>query len=278
MKRFFQALPILCTLLLVGLGAFMPRIASLAFDRQLKNDVVVLENKSISLALEQEANFFETLELFGSGTSQVELSEGYHMKLADARAAAVAARMHLTGSGAADKALEVTPVLITGRSTPGLSGIFWHCVWSSTFTNAMGESRAIKEVLWLDDQSGRVVSFSGLADWSDLSAYDSLFPQSAVDVTEYLRLHYPVDTVKLALTEEDTPGLSSYPVDTTVSIASEERETYTYEDASKQFTITEYAPKQFTITLTKSQNGQSETYTIPMRMANGRLSFNEMLF
>lgn len=278
MKRFFQAMPILCTLLLVGLGAFMPRIASLALDRQLKTDVAVLENKSISLALEQEADFFRTLELFSSGTSQVELSEGYYMKLADAQAAAAAARIQLTGSGAADKAFEVTPMLITSRSTPGLSGIFWQCVWSSTFTNTTGESSAIKEVLWLDDQSGRVVSFSGLADWSGLSAYDSLFPQSAVDVAEYFRQHYPVDTVKLGLTEEDTLGPPPYPVDTTAFFAVEETESDTDEDASKQFTITEYAPKQFTITLTKNQNGQSETYTIPMRMANGRLSFNEMLF
>lgn len=269
MKRYFQAMPMLCTLLLVGLGAFMPRIASRALDRQLQNDVAVLENKSISLALEQEADFFEALELFSSGASQVELSEGYHMKLTDAQAAAVEARMHLTGSDAANKALEVTPVLITSRSTPGLSGIFWHCVWSNTLTDTTGESISIKEVLWLDDQSGRVVSFSGLADWSDLTAYDNLFPQSAVDVAEYFRQHYPVDTVKLALAEEETPGPSSYHVDTTVSIA---------KDASEQFTITEYAPKQFTITLTKNQNGQSETYTIPMRMANGQLFFNEMLF
>lgn len=241
MKRFFQTVPILCTLLLVGLGAFMPRIASLVLDRQLEHDVALLENQSISLSLEQGANFFQTLELFGGVTSQVELSEGYRMKLADAAAAAVEVRMHLTASGASEEGPKVTPVLITSRSTPGLSGIFWRCVWSDTSADKPERSIRLEEVLWLDDQSGQLVSFSGLADWSSLSAPNSLFPQSAVDVAEYCRQNYPVDTVKLALADEDDPGL-------------------------------------FTITLTKSQNGQAETYSIPMRIADGWIFFHEMPF
>lgn len=242
MKRFFQAIPIFCTLLLVVLGAFLPRIASLALDRQLENDVSLLENQSISLAFEQGADFFQTLELFGSAASQVELSEGYRMKLADAEAAAVEVRMHLAASGAAVEGPKVTPVLITSRSTPGLSGIFWRCVWSDASADQLAGSIRLEEVLWLDDQSGRLVSFSGLVELSSLSTPNSLFPQSAVDAAEYCRQYYPVDTAKLALTDENDPD------------------------------------GQFTITLTKGQNGQDETYTIPMRIADGWLFFNEMPF
>lgn len=241
MKRFYQAVPILCTLLLVGLGAVMPRIASLVLDRQLEHDVALLENQSISLSLEQGADFFQTLELFGGVTSQVELSEGYRMKLADAEAAAVEVRMHFAASGASEKGPKVTPVLIASRSTPSLSGIFWRCVWSNTSTNGLEGCVSLEEVLWLDDQSGQMVSFSGFADWPSLSAPDSLFPQSAVDVAEYCRQYYPVDTVKLALTDEADPG-------------------------------------QFTITLTKSQNGKDVSYSVPMRIADGWISFHEMPF
>lgn len=241
MKRFFQAAPILCTLLLVGLCAFMPRIASLALDRQLEHDVALRENQSISLALEQEADFFQTLELFGSVTSQVELSEGYHMKLADAEAAGVEALMSFAASDVTYENLEVTPVLITSKSIPGLSGIFWRCVWSGTAVDQPGGSIRLEKVLWLDDQSGSMVSFSGLVEWSSLSAPDSLFPQLALDVAEYCRKSYPVDTVKLALTDEDTPGL-------------------------------------FTITVMKSQNGKDVSYSIPMRIADGWIFFNEMPF
>lgn len=241
MKRLFQAVPFLCTLLLIGLGAFMPRLASLALDRQLENNVVLLENQSISLTLEQGTDFFETLELFSSVASQVELSGGYRMKPEDAEAAAVEARMHFEASGAADEGPKVTPVLITSRSTPGLSGIFWRCVWSDPSANGQEVSIRLEEVLWLDDQSGNMVSFSGQVEWSSLSVPNSSFPQSAVDVAEYCRQSYPVDTVKLALTDEDTPEL-------------------------------------FTISLTKSRNGQVETYSIPIRIADGWLFFNEMPF
>lgn len=241
MKRFFQVAPILCTLLLVGLGAFMPRIASLTLDRRLENDVVLLENQSISLALEQGADFFQTLELFGSVTSQVELSGGNRMMPVDAKAAAVEALMSFAASDVTYGSLEVTPVLITSKSIPGLSGIFWRCVWSGTTGDRPEESIGLEKVLWLDDQSGKMVSFSGLVEWSSLSAPNSLFPQLAVDVAEYCRQYYPVDTVKLALTEEDDLGL-------------------------------------FTITLMKGQNGQVETYSIPMRITDGWLFFNEMPF
>lgn len=254
MKRFFQAVPILCTLLLVGLGAFMPRIASLALDRQLAHDVALLENQSISLALEQGADFFQTLELFRSVTSQVELSEGYRMKLADAEAAAVEIRMRLAASSAAYESPEVTPVLITSKSIPGLSGVFWRCIWRDTFNDAPNTSAGaqavlgpedqsgagVQEVLWLDDQSGEMVSFFGLVEWSSLSAPDSLFPQ-ALDVAEYCRQSYPVDTVKLALTNEDKPD------------------------------------GQFTLTLIKSQDGHEEQYVIPVCIADKWLYFNDTM-
>lgn len=237
MKRFFQAVPIFCTLLLVGVGAFMPRLASLAQDQQLENHVSLLNNQSISLALEQETDFLQTLKLFGSVTSQVELSVGNRMKSADAEAAAVEALMSFAAPDVTYGSLEVTPMLLTSKSIPGLSGIFWRCVWSDTTIKQPEESIRLDNVLWLDDQSGKMVSFSGVADWSGLSTP----PQLAVDVAEYCRQSYPVDTVKLALTDEDDLGL-------------------------------------FSITVTKSQNGRDVSLVIPMRFLDGWLFFNEMPF
>lgn len=230
MRRIFQAVPILFALLLLDLGAFMPQLAALAVDQRLDNNVMLLENEDFSFALEQGTDFFQTLALFGGGHSQVELSEGYRMNVGDAAAAAVDVRMRLAIFDTAYESPEVTPMLITSRSTPGLSGVFWRCVWR--------DSMDTPDVLWLDDQSGQMVSFTGRVGQFTISASDTVFPQSAVNAAEYCRLNYPVDAVKLALTNEDDPD------------------------------------GRYTVALLKSQDGQDQTHLISARLVDGWLYFN----
>ena len=71
-----RALPVLLTVLVVAVGACIPLFASAALDRQLEHETKRWEDTSVSLVLSQEGDFFQTLELFRSDHSQVELSEG----------------------------------------------------------------------------------------------------------------------------------------------------------------------------------------------------------
>ena len=63
MRRFKQFLPVLGTLLVLALGAAMPRLALLAMDGRMEQETTQLTNTGISLTLTQEADLFRALAL-----------------------------------------------------------------------------------------------------------------------------------------------------------------------------------------------------------------------
>lgn len=234
MKKLFKAVPVLCTLLLLGLGAWMPGLAAVAFDWQLATDRKILENQNISLTLTQEADFFQTLELFRGGHSLVELTEGFRMTGQEVETVAQEVRQALMVF-AADEAFGtplVRPMLLTSNEVPGLSGVFWLCIWGSE------ESPESPGVLWLDDQSGLMVYYSGPVGWSSLSSTGIVFEEGAMQASEYCRQRYPVKNVELAL-ESDSAINGTY-----------------------------------SLTLLRERDGQEESLKIPLRLREGWLDFN----
>lgn len=203
MRRAVRLLPVLCTLLLVGLGAGMPRLAALALDRGLAREVSQREAPSVSLELLQDADFFHTLELFQRRTSQIQLSEGYRMTAEEAAQAAQAILADLGAGAPADAVPEAIPYLFSDADTQNTSGVFWRCAWDSG-------GKAEAQLLWLDDQTGMMVGFQGAFRGTVLDEKYAVFQEPATAVAEYCRLNYPVETVKLALESSDN-YLAAYP-------------------------------------------------------------------
>lgn len=196
MKRNAGRIPIICTLLLLGLGFQMPRLAAAVFDHRLAGEVTPMENAGVSLTLAQEADFFQTLALFAEAPTQIVLQEGYRMTAETAQDAAVNIMAALGNADAAKVSPEVMPLLLSSRSTPGLSGVFWRCQWDGKDGD--------QEALWLDDQSGRMVSARYRAlprtsvSGSAMAVSTDEIQMAAERILAYCREHYPVSTVGLA--------------------------------------------------------------------------------
>lgn len=190
MKQLNRIGPVLGTLLLLALGANMPRLASAALDHSLGQELIQRENGSASLALATKTDFFQTLQIFQSRYAQVELPEGYHLTAQEAEAAAIEAVLELGMSGTVYETPEVTPVLLTSKEGADLSGVFWHCAWVGT--------DGAPEVLWLDDQSGTMVSFQLKVGSTMTYVSKDIVPDEVVETAEFCRLNYPVDNAILA--------------------------------------------------------------------------------
>lgn len=239
MKRFARFFPVLCTLLVLGLGAAMPSLAALALDGRLEQEITQMDNTGITLPLAQEEDFFRTLALFGGSHSQVELSTGARMTAAEAQDAAAEALAGLRHWGTVYTDLHAAPVLLTSRDAPGLSGVFWHVSWYVP--------SGAQETLWLDDQTGQLVAFAGevagsaavlVEDRETAVEESSIYPEVVLAAAEFCRLHYPVDEVMLA------------------------RETDDWGDGD------------FRLTLVRTRGGAQETASIRLRLWEGKLDFN----
>lgn len=215
MKRLVKIAPVLCTLLLLALGAYMPHLASLVLDRRLEQAVTLREDAQVSLELSQAPDFFELLELFQRDHSLIELTEGSRMTATEAQSAAIAALLALKLDGMVlHDVPETTPVLLTSKGTPGLSGIFWRCIWT-------GDDQA---VLWLDDQTGLMVGFQGQFDMTTfvtvkeyLTLNQELSREAAAKLQEYCELYYPSDGAEMTLNAEE-----KYACDYTLTLYREE--------------------------------------------------------
>lgn len=199
MKRNTGRMPIVCTLLLLGLGLQMPRLAAAAFDHRLAGEITPMENAGVSLTLAQETDFFQTLALFAEAPTQIVLQEGYHMTAETAQDAAVNIMAALGNADAAKVSPEVMPLLLSSKSTLGLTGVFWRCEWNG--------KDGYQEALWLDDQSGEMVSARYRAlphtsvSGSAAAVSTDEIQMAAVRMLEYCREHYPVSAVGLAAAE-----------------------------------------------------------------------------
>lgn len=199
MKRNTGRIPIVCTLLLLGLGLQMPRLAAAAFDHRLAGEITPMENAGVSLTLAQETDFFQTLALFAEAPTQIVLQEGYHMTAETAQDAAVNIMAALGNADAAKVSPEVMPLLLSSKSTLGLTGVFWRCEWNG--------KDGYQEALWLDDQSGEMVSARYRAlphtsvSGSAAAVSTDEIQMAAVRMLEYCREHYPVSAVGLAAAE-----------------------------------------------------------------------------
>lgn len=239
MRRAVRFLPVLCTLLLVGLGAGMPRLAALALDRGLAREVSRREAPSVSLELLQDADFFHTLELFQRRTSQIELSEGYRMTAEEAVQAAQAVLAELGAGGPADTAPEAIPYLFSDADTQNTSGVFWRCIWD-------GGAEEEDQLLWLDDQTGLMVGFQGFFHRTVKEEKYAVFQEPASAVAEYCRRNYPVETVKLALEPSDN-YLAQYP---------------------------ESGAPVHTLSLVRDEGGREVALRLPLRSAGQWVGFN----
>ena len=190
MRRLAQVFPVLCTLVLLGLGLNLPRLTSALLDGRLEREVVRREDVHASLALSGDTDFFQTLELFASSHSQVSLEAGYGMTGQQAQAAALDVIQELALNGRVYVAPEVTPMLLTSTDTPGLSGVFWRCVW--------GGGAGPHETLWLDDQSGNLVALQGrVGPPAYIATVKSPFPEEAVYLASYCQTHYDADVISM---------------------------------------------------------------------------------
>lgn len=199
MKKNTGRMPIVCTLLLLGLGLQMPRLAAAAFDHRLAGEITPMENAGVSLMLAQETDFFQTLALFAEAPTQIVLQEGYRMTAETAQDAAVNIMAALGNADAAKVSPEVTPLLLSSKSTLGLTGVFWRCEWNG--------KDGYQEALWLDDQSGEMVSAryrvlpSASVSGSAAAVSSDESEMAAVRMLAYCREYYPVSTVGLAAAE-----------------------------------------------------------------------------
>lgn len=154
MKRAFA---ILGAALLVALGLFLPRLAAVYQERSLAGEVRQMENAAVSLTLAEELveltelDLLQSLELFASHVTMVELEEGQYTSAEGATRIAEELEEYLNldlyFSGDKASPAEAIPFLLTDEN--GRSGIFWRCSW---------EERPDEEV-WIDDQNGNLVGF-----------------------------------------------------------------------------------------------------------------------
>ena len=155
-----KIIAILGALLLVALGFMMPRIAAAYQDRSLEGDVRRMENAPVSLALTQELvelpelDLVQSLELFTSPVSIVELEEGRCMSAEDAlqiaRELVDFLELGMFYTWGIEKTLyptEAVPFLLTDLN--GQSGIFWRCGWGEPYDDAV----------WIDDQNRSLAGF-----------------------------------------------------------------------------------------------------------------------
>lgn len=195
-KKLRNILALCCTLLLLAFGVLMPRLTSSVLDRRLAQEVLQRENAAVSLVLAQELDFLQALALFSAQTTQVELSGGSRMTAEEAAAAAIDALLELPTATAVFAAPEATPYLVTDRDVPGRSAVFWRCAWD-------GDDG--KEVLWLDDQTGRMVAYQGRTGMSKSFAVpsDGTVPEAVSKIVDYCRKYYPVQDASVEAAEQD---------------------------------------------------------------------------
>ena len=191
MKRAVKLIPILLTLLLLCVGAALPRITALALDRRLLGEISQREDVQVSLVLTQDMDVLEALAFFDLGQSQVELAGGRRMTAEEVRAAATDTMVKLSALGMVYTVPAVTPVLITSREDPGLCAVYWRCVWT--------DDAGVRETLWLDDGSGLMVALQIRVGVPTVSFVKSPYQESVMAVAEYCRTNYPVDEVSAAL-------------------------------------------------------------------------------
>ena len=154
MKRAFA---ILGAALLVALGLFLPRLATAYQERSLAGEVRKMENAAVSLTLAEELveltelDLLQSLELFASHVSMVQLEDGQYTSAEGATRIAEELEEYLNldlyFSGDKAPPAKAVPFLLTDED--GRSGIFWRCSW---------EDRPGEEV-WIDDQNGNLVGF-----------------------------------------------------------------------------------------------------------------------
>lgn len=263
MKRIFQIVSVLCTLFLLGLGANMPHLASLFLDYQLEKEVIQREDVYISLEPGQEKDFFQTLELFYSWHSRIDLSEGYRMTADEAKSTATdtLSKLELFDQNAE---LEVTPMLFTNKDS-SVSGVYWCCMSGvKTLSNDTEmETFDIQTMMWLDDKTGKLVALKTRVNLSDLNfGLNRSFYGTVTKIAEYCRLYYPVDTVTLLAlkSEEESKTIRDY-----VKIKEEQNYVET--------TIAEY-DNNCTLILTQNKDGQEKSYMISIYLQNGWFCFH----
>lgn len=191
MKRTAKLIPVLLTLLLLCVGAALPRMTALALDRRLLGETSQREDVQVSLVLTQDMDVLEALAFFDLGQSQVELARGRRMTAEEVKAAAADTMDRLPALGMVDTVPAVTPVLVTSRDDPGLCAVYWRCVW----TDVAGA----REILWLDDGSGLMVALQIRVGVPTVSIVKNPYQEPVMAVAEYCRTNYPVDEVSVAL-------------------------------------------------------------------------------
>lgn len=240
MKKTGWILPFFCTVMVLCLGLYMPRIASSVLDYNLRTQIKQMENSNISLTLSENADYFDRAYLFNSlitmGNSSIELSEKSQVcrLLPDeAERIAVETISYIGAYNMARGELVVTPVLFVGtdENSAVQSGVFWCCRWT--------DSDAQSQVLWLDDESGLMVGlmfenylYDGSSDDSLSESYTDV-PESIDLLVKYCRMYYSADNVEI---NNEWDG-------------------------------------NYSIILTKEQNGVKSVYPISVRLQNNELIF-----
>lgn len=272
MKRILKLTPVLCILLLLALGVNMPLLVSFAVDRQMEKEIVQREDAYTSLSLAEERDFFQTLSLFHSAGSQVFLSEGYHMTTAEAEEVSKEIMMELSFSDMIYTVFEIKPVLLASKDTAGDSGVYWRCVF--------GSDSEVQGILWLDDQTGKMVAYRTRFFSTDLTPYSNPFHNAVIKTAEYCHQQYPVDEVKMAsgiLSETDSSSYAKVDVESnenyiTIIKENDGRSIEVWEKSAAA--IADMYNATYTMMLIRNKDGQKETYKIFMNLQNNWINFN----
>lgn len=250
MKRLRQAIPVMGTLLLLVLGANMPRLASLVVDRRLEGEVIHREDTHASLEFMGETDFFRTLELFQSEHTWVKLSEGYHMTADEAKAQALDKLYTLGLSDVVYSPPEVTPMLITSKEFNNLSGVYWRCTSI--------EADNVQAILWLDDNTGELVSLQSRVQFTDVLQYSpEAYTEAANRIVLYCDKYYPVNEIRLIGDLEKEYSAQS------AKILSE----------NEKYSVYEFNT-YFVVNLIRNKDGEEETLALPIYFIDNWLCFN----
>lgn len=260
-KKIFALVPVLCTLLLLGIGVSMPSLASAFLDYRLKQDVTQREDIQVSLDLTQSMDFFNTLMNFDIGQSHIEMTDGYRMTLTEAKTEAFRLIQqinrvfteygvegwdgyHVEPSGdddPADSYPAALPLLIANIQFPSQSGIFWECSWTWPDSDE-------QTTLWLDDQSGRLVAF-----------YGSFRTNSSTSSHDYIK-EYPSEKIAAATADFCE---SYYHVNSVQAV-----QRPVAEDPSQ------FDPLLYELDFTRKTGDDTLSFSIPLDLRYDRLYFN----
>lgn len=213
------------TAFLIVFSLFLPYIFSLTIDCHPGTQTKITESNGISLSLSDNMQIIESVSWFyrpvnlndaasvkseATGynqSSMVELPENSQMcrmNSGEVSAAAYEIMQEINAGGSFSGApTEVVPKLLisSGDEVSAKMCVYWRCLW-------LGEEAQADAGLWIDDNSGQMVSL--MMDYTEKT--DSEIPEIVYTIGQYCLVHYQAEEVRCRKESEEY-----YYIDVTVN-------------------------------------------------------------